>query len=359
MMDMIKRIITKRSAKTGAPPGTLIHVGERKMENPRITVIDYNEKIFDEKQIEEVEECIPFKNRPTITWVNVDGLHDVSIIEKLGKCFNFHPLLLEDILSTEQRPKMADFGDYIFIIMKMLRYDASIDKIISEQVSVILGPSFVISFQEADNGDVFDLVRDRIRKGKGKIRKMGADYLAYTLMDAIVDQYFIIMEKVGEKFGGIEEDLVYNPTKERFRIAHELKRDVLLLRRYIWPLREVISGLERSESPLIKNPTKIYLRDVYEHAIQVIDTIEIFREMTASMLEVSLSSISNNMNEVMKVLTLIATIFMPLTFIAGVYGMNFRYMPELEMLWGYEMVWAIMISVVIIMLAYFRKRKWI
>ena len=352
------RVITKRSKKAGLPPGTLIHIGEKKAEKVRIRILDYDESQFEEKEAKTVEECFPFKDTPTITWINIDGIHEVEIIEKIGKHFGFHPLLLEDILNTEQRPKMEDHEDYIFIVVKMLYYDEEEHEIEAEQVSIILGSNFVISFQEKED-DVFNFVRDRIRNGKGRIRKAGADFLAYALVDAIVDHYFVIMEKIGEEIEVMEEELVTNPSPETLQAIHNLKREMISLRKSVWPVREVISGLERAESPLIHESTCIYLRDVYDHTIQVMDSIETSRDMVSGMLDIYLSSVSNKMNEVMKVLTIIATIFIPLTFIAGIYGMNFQYMPELQSKWGYPLVWLVMIAVLSSMIVYFKRKRWL
>jgi len=350
--------VKKRSTKTGLPPGVLIHIGEKKVELAKINILDYDENQFEEKEARTIEECFPFKDKPTITWMNIDGLHQVDIIEKIGKNFDFHPLLLEDILNTEQRPKIEDFETHIYIVLKMIYYDDITNEIISEQVSIIFGQNFVISFQEKE-GDVFNSIRERIRTGKGRIRKMGADYLAYSLIDAIVDSYFIILEKLGENIEDVEETMIANPTPETLHAIHRLKRKMISLRKSVWPLREVVSALERSDSSLIQEPTRIYLKDVYDHTIQVIDTVETFRDVLSGMLDVYLSSISNKMNEIMKVLTIIATIFIPLTFIAGVYGMNFEYMPELKWRWGYSVVWFVMLIIGISMLVYFRKKKWL
>ena len=352
------KLIKKRSKKAGLPPGTLVHIGEKKSETPKITIMDYDESSFQEKEIKTIEECLLFKDKPTVTWINVDGLHQVEILEKIGECYGFHPLVLEDILNTDQRPKMEDYGDYIYIVLKMLDQGNKNNEIVMEQISLILGPNFVISFQEKE-GDVFDPIRERIRNDKGRIRKMGADYLAYALLDSIVDNYFVILEKLGEKIEFLEEKLVTRPTPETLQTIHHLKREMIFLRKAVWPLREVISGLERNESSLIKESTKIYLRDIYDHTIQTIDTIETFRDMVSGMLDIYLSSVSNRLNSVMKVLTIIATIFMPLTFLAGIYGMNFKYMPELEWRWGYPVIWLIMIGIGFFMLLYFRKKKWL
>jgi magnesium transporter len=352
------RLIKKRSKKTGLPPGTLVHIGEKKIEKARITIVDYDETQFEEKEAKTIEECFPFKDKPTITWINIDGIHQVEIIEKLGKHFDIHPLVLEDIANTEQRSKMEDFNDYIFLVLKMLYFEEEENEIKSEQVSFILGSNYVLSFQERE-GDVFNPVRERVKNSKGRVRKMGADYLVYTLIDAIVDNYFIILEKLGEKIEDLEDELVDRPRQETLQVLHYLKREMVFLRKSVWPLREAISGLQREESPLIMDSTKIYLRDVYDHTIQVIDAVETFRDMLSGMLDIYLSSISNRMNQIMKVLTIIATIFIPLTFIAGIYGMNFKYMPELEWRWGYFIVLGIMTIIAIWMLIYFRRKRWL
>ena len=350
------KLVKRRSVKTGLPPGTLVHIGERKTEKTRITIMDYDETQFEEKQAKTIEECFPFKDKPTVTWINIDGIHQVEIIEKLGSHFGLHPLLLEDILNTEQRPKMEDFGDYIFVVLKMLYYDEA--EIEAEQVSLVLGSNFVISLQERE-GDVFDPIRERIRKNKGRIRKAGADYLAYALLDAIVDNCFLILEKIGERIEDTEQQLATNPTPETLQLIRKLKKGMIFLRKAIWPLREVVSGLERCESVLIHESTGAYLRDVYDHTIQVIDTVESFRDMVSGMLDIYLSSISNKMNEVMKVLTIFAAIFIPLTFVAGIYGMNFQFMPELGWQWGYPMILIVMASIAAGMLVYFRRKRWL
>ncbi len=352
------KFIKKRSKKAGLPPGTLVHIGERKTEKIKITIMDYDETQFQVRETETLEECYPFKDRPTIIWINIDGIHEIETLEKLGDCFGLHPLTLEDILNTDQRPKIEDYGEYIFIVLKMLYPDDETGEILAEQVSLVLGKNFVISFQERE-GDIFNSVRERIRSGKGRIRKMGADYLVYSLLDSIVDNYFIILEKLGERIELLEEKLIINPVPETINLIHKLKREMIFLRRSVWPLREVIGSIERGESSLIKGSTNIYLRDVYDHTIQVIDTIETFRDILSGMLDIYLSSVSNRLNAVMKVLTIIATIFMPLTFIAGIYGMNFKYMPELEWRLGYPVILLTMVSIGVLMLVSFRKKKWL
>ena len=352
------KLFRKTSKKAGLSPGTLVHDGDKKVEKAKITIIDYDATQFQEKEVETIEECFPFRDTPTVTWINIDGLHEVGIIEKIGKHFSIHPLILEDILHTGQRPKMEDFEDYIFLVVKMFYYDEKDDEIKMEQVSLLLGSNFVISFQERE-GDIFDPIRERIRNHKGRIRMMKADYLGYALLDTIVDNYFIILEKVGEDIENMEEELVTRPTPETLQTIHNLKRELIVLRKSIWPLREVVNSLERGESPLINEATGVYLRDVYDHTIQVIDTIETFRDMVSGMLDIYLSSISNKMNEVMKVLTIIATIFIPLTFVAGIYGMNFEFMPELKWHWGYFAALLVMAAVAVFLVFYFRRKRWL
>jgi magnesium transporter len=348
----------KRSEKAGLSPGTLMHVGEKKTDKTRITVIDYDAAGFIEKGVALVEECFPFKETATVTWINVDGVHDPSVIEKLGGRFDIHPLVLEDIMTTTQRPKTEDLGGAIFVVLRMIEYDEKCSEMTADQLSLILGPNYVLSFQETP-GDCFDSVRERIRGGKGRIRKVGPDYLAYALIDAVVDNYFFVLERIGEKIDDLEERLIAEPRRELLHEIHALKRDMIELRKSVWPLREVASGLERLESPLIRKSTGVFLRDVYDHVIQVIDTIESFREILTSMVETYLSSISNRMNEVMKVLTIISTIFIPITFLVGLYGMNFKFMPEIGWRWGYAFVWALIVGSVAGMFVFFRKKKWL
>lgn len=354
----MSRLVRRRGKKIGLPPGTPVFVGEKKIEEAKISILDYDETQFQEKEAKTIEECFPFRETPTVTWINIDGVHNVDIIEKIGSHFDLHPLIMEDIVHTEQRPKMEDFGHYIFIVLKMLYYDDGENEVKGEQVSLILGERFVISFQEKE-GDIFDPIRDRIRNAKGRVRKMGADYLAYLLLDAVVDHYFTILEKLGERIEEIEERLLTDPRPETLQEIHKLKREMIFLRRSVWPLRELISGLERVESSLFKKATRIYLRDIYDHTIQVIDTVETYRDMLSGMHDTYLSSLSNRMNEVMKVLTIIATIFIPLTFIAGVYGMNFEFMPELKWHGAYFAVWSIIVAVAVTMVVFFKKKKWL
>lgn len=347
-----------KAKRAGLPPGTLIYSGEKKAEKVRIKLIDYDGSQLEEKEVETVEECFPFKDTPTVTWINIDGVHNIEYIDKLGKHFDLHPLILEDIVNTQQRPKMEDSDNYIFIVLRMLQSDNVANGIKSEQISIILGYNFVISFQESE-GDVFEPVRERLRQGKGRIRKMGTDYLSYALVDAIVDNYFLILEKFGEIIENIEDKLMQAPTHDILHTIHHLKGETISLRKSVWPLREVVNGLQKTEATLIQEHTKIYFRDVYDHTIQVIDTIESFRDMISGILDIYLSSVSNHMNEVMKVLTIFAAIFIPLTFIAGIYGMNFSFMPELSWHWGYPIVLTVMTLIAFFLLFYFKRKRWL
>lgn len=340
----------------GAPPGTIVYYGEDRTDKVRITLIEYNETGFIEKDFYDLDECVNHVNPAMVKWINVDGIHDVKLIERIGKYFNIHPLTLEDIVNTHQRPKFEDYDNYVVSIMKMIYYDSELR---SEQLTVVLTEGLVISFQEVYGGDAFDLIRQRIRQGKGRIRKMGADYLAYSLHDAVVDCYFNILEKIGDKIELLEEELITEPTKETLQQLHHMKREMIFVRKAVWPMRELINNMERSETELIKSSTDIYMRDVHDHTIRVIDTVETYRDLLSGMMDIYLSSVSNKMNEVMKVLTIITTIFVPVTFIAGVYGMNFDYMPELHTRWGYPVTWAVMLVIIVLLMIYFRRKKWL
>ncbi|MBN1808593.1 MAG: magnesium/cobalt transporter CorA [Planctomycetes bacterium] len=349
-------IFGKRKKPAGLPPGSMVFTGDRKQEKVRITVIDYTEGTLEEKEAAGISDCRVFRDKPSVTWINIDGLHDTSVLETLGKDYDIHPLILEDIVHVDQRPKMEDLGEYIFIVCKMIYTEEG--QVVSEQVSLILGPNYVISFQER-TGDVFDPIRERIRNDKGRVRKLGADYLAYSLLDAIIDNYFTLLEGVGEKLEDLEEKIVLDPEPRTLQTLHGHKNDMVHMRRSLWPMRELVNGLERTDSKLIRKSTHIYLRDIYEHTVQVIDSMETFRDMMSSLQDLYLSSLSNRMNEVMKVLTIIATIFIPLTFIAGIYGMNFEYMPELGHPMAYPGVLVAMGLVALVMVMYFRRKKWL
>ena len=351
------RISKRRMKKVGLPSETLMYTGDQALGKIDITLIDYDEQTFEERPVQP-DECVVYKNKPTATWINVDGVHNPPALEKLGECFGLHRLVTEDILSVVQRPKVEDFGDYLYIVVKMLTYDEKAKKVVPEQVSLIVGQNYLLSFQEGVAGDVFHLIRDRLRTGRGKIRKLGVDYLAYSLLDAVVDGYFVSLEKLGDRIDLLEEELISRPGRTSMEKLYHLRRELLFLHKAVWPLREVISSLVRRESPLIRETTVPYLRDVYDHVVQAIDSVEIYREMLTEMLEIHLTGVSNRLSEVMKVLTAISLIFMPLTFIAGVYGMNFKYMPELEWRFGYLLAWLVMGGIGVGMFFYFRRKKW-
>ncbi|MGH8507832.1 MAG: magnesium/cobalt transporter CorA [Gammaproteobacteria bacterium] len=358
MRHRLKRLIARRSPKAGLAPGTLVHIGERTREVTRTSILDFDELALRELEVHAASECRAFKDSPNTSWINVDSVHDVELLREFGQDFGLHPLVLEDIVNTDQRPKLEDYGEYLYIVVKMLSNNGG--SLAVEQVSLVLGASWVLSFQERGKpGDVFDPIRVRIRSGAGKIRKRGADFLAYSLIDAIVDNYFVILERVGDRIEAIEEDLLTNPIPATLTAIHHLRREMIFLRRSVWPLREMLSTLQRGESKLVQQGTQVYLRDVYDHTIQVIDTVESLRDVLQGMLEIYLSSVNQRMTEVMKVLTVIATVFIPLTFIVGVYGMNFEYFPELKWRWGYPALWGIMVGIGVLMLIFFKRRKWI
>ena len=344
--------------KAGQSPGTLMYVGESKEEKVKIKIVDYNQSNLIEKEVGSIEDCLSFRTKDSVAWINITGIHDITIIEALGKQFNLHPLLLEDVVNTEQRPKMDDYEDYLFIVLKMLYTEKNSKRIQHEQLSLILMPGVVISLQEFEE-DVFDPVRERIRKAKGRIRTSGADYLMYALIDTIVDHYFHLFEEIGEQVEALQEEVITDPQPKTLHQIQNLKREMIFLRKSVWPLREIISALVRGESGLVREDVILYLRDVYDHTIQVIDTVETYRDMLSGMLDIYLSSVSNKMNEVMKVLTIIATIFIPLTFLAGLYGMNFKNMPELEIKWAYPALLVIMITIIVFMVFWFKRKKWL
>ena len=350
------KLVQKRSRKTGLPPGTLVHIGEKKTDKVTITVFSYAGVRCDEYQVLSLDELAPPADE-SVTWVNVSGVHKMDILESCGKQFQLHSLLLEDIANTDQRPKLDDYETCLFLVLKMLSVTERQD-IVVEQVSLVFGRNFVLSFQE--NGtDVFTPVRDRLRGGKGRLRQSGADYLFYALVDAIVDQYFAVVEALGEKIEELQDLVVSDPKPETLHKIHALKRQLLFLRRAVWPLREVTNNLSRSECPFLQESTKVFFRDVYDHVVQIVDTIETLREMVSTSLDIYLSGISYRLNAVMKVLTIITTIFMPLTFIVGIYGMNFEHMPELKWEWGYPLVVGVMVMIAIAMLGFFIRKRWI
>ena len=354
----MSRRIARKAQKLGQAPGTLVHVGERKVERVRLRVIDYDAGRLEERELEGAEEAFPLRDSATVSWLNVDGLHDVELIRRIGDHFGLHPLVLEDVVNTSQRPKAEEHEDYLFLVLRMLTWDAARSSAVDEQFSIVLGGSWVLTFQER-YGDVFDPLRERLRAGKGRARGRGADYLAYAVIDSVVDHYFSVLERLGDRVDALEEEVVTEPDPETLRGVYALRRDLLFVRRSVWPAREVLSSLLREEGTFWRPETRPFLRDVYDHTVQVIDTAETFRDVTGGLLDTYLSSVSNRMNEVMKVLTIMATIFIPLTFIAGIYGMNFERMPELGWRWGYPTALALMAVVAAGMLVYFRRKDWL
>lgn len=347
------------SRKYGLSPGSLVYTGDKHAHEPvTITLIDYNAEYMAEETDISFEACEKYIRAHSVTWINITGVHNPEIIERIGLAFDLHPLSLEDVLNTGGRPKLDDYEDYLFIVLKMIDRSADAGKIEHEHVCLIIREGLVISFQE-HAGDVFGPVRQRIRKGKGRIRKSGADYLAYALMDMIVDHYFLVLEGFGEEMDTIQDAVLSNPEPLVLDTVHTLRRELIYIRKSVWPVREIVASMLRLESPLISRETQIYLRDVYDHTVQVAETVEMFREVLSSALDIYLSSVNNRMSGVMKVLTVIATIFIPLTFIAGVYGMNFVHMPELEWRYAYPAVWGIFILAAGGMVAWFRYRKWL
>ena len=336
----------------------MVHVGERRAETIRIRVIDYDADHIDEKELKAIEECVSYKDENTVTWINVHGLHQVDIIEKVGQSFELHPLVLEDIVNTDQRPKIEDYEGYIFIVTKMIFYDDAAKQIRVEQFSLILGTTYIISFQELAQ-NAFGSIRKRLLIEQSRLRRSGPDYLAYALIDLIVDNYFLVLEKISEDVEGLEEAIIHNPTPEISQNLNRLKKGLVFLRKSVWPLREVISAMQRVETGVINEKTDPYLRDLYDHTIQVIDSIETLRDIVSGMLNVYLATVSNRMNEIMKFLTMMATVFIPITFLAGIYGMNFKYMPELEWKWGYPAILSLVGGIVLLMVAFFKRKKWL
>lgn len=338
-------------------PGALVHVGDRLADVVRLWILDYDGTLLEEKDPASLEECFAIHRPETVTWIHMSGLHQPGVVEALGKHFNIHPLVLEDILNADHRPKIEDYEECLFLVIKNVSRQPDSREIDVEQISVVVGDNFVISFQESDR-DIFEPVKKRIRNRMGRIRRRGADYLAYTLVDTVIDGYFHVLEDVEETIEAIEDTLISETDGDTLEAIHRLKREILFLRKNILPLWDITNRLEKEDTPFIDESTRIYIRDLNDHMTQIRETVEIFREMTTGLLDLYHSGVSNRMNEVMKVLTIISTIFIPLGFIAGIYGMNFKYMPELELKWGYAAVWCLILVVGVSMLVLFKRRKW-
>ncbi len=354
MLKLIKKI----SRKAGLPPGELVHVGEKKVDAVRITLMKYNRDSLEEETISKTD-MLPAKiDDAMVNWVTVHGLHQVEIIGEIGKHFAIHSLLLEDIVNTGHRPKIDYSPEYLFFLVNAFQYSKDNGDIKSEQISIILKPDTVLTFVEG-NDDIFNIIKARIRESRGRIREEGADYLAYVILDTIVDHYFVAIDMMNEMIENLEEELIASPTPGTLQAINLYKREIISMRKAMWPLREILSSLFREKTGFIQDSTIPYLKDVYDHIIQVIDIISSIQDMLSGMLDIYLSSLSNRMNEIMKVLTIIATIFIPLTFLAGLYGMNFKYMPELELRNGYFIVVSVMALIGLSMVLYFRRKKWL
>jgi magnesium transporter len=352
-----RKCMKNRSRKIGAAPGTLVHIGREREGGTSIEVIEYDAAHLEKRQFSSLAQC-PVETPPgKVLWINVDGVSQVEVLREFGSCYGIHPLVLEDILATDQRPKAEEYGDYLYVVLKMIGIEG--EEIRSEQVSLVLGGNYLISFQEGLAGDVFGPVRSRLDNEKARLRTAGGDFLLHALLDIIVDNYFMVLERLGDRIEDLEDELVANPTAATVHEIYRLKREMLFLHKAVWPLREVVGSLQRRDSALIQDSTVIYLRDLYDHTVQVLDTLETLRETVSGMLDIYLSSVSNRLNEVMKVLTIIATIFMPLSFIVGLYGMNFKFIPEYDWRYGYPAVLLLMACIAGGMLIYFRRKKWL
>ncbi len=353
----MSRQLQKMKNRIGLAPGSLVHIGTKKAEETRISLIDYDTAEIREKKFDSIKKVFQFFHSENPSWINIDGLHDLELFSELSEELKLHPLLMEDILDTGQKPKLETYDNHLLIIIKMITWKADEKRIDFEQVSFVLGKNYLLSFQE-HQGDVFEHVRQRLRTEHSRVRKMGTDYLLYSLLDAVIDSYFLMLSNVGDQIEELEEELIKNPSDDILSTIHHLKRDVLFLRKSVWHLRSVISNLNREDFEYITPELQTYLRDLHDNTIQVMDTIETYREIISGMLDIYLSSLSNRMNQVMKVLTIFAAIFIPLTFVAGVYGMNFQYMPELAIKWAYPLWWFIVIAITSGMVYYFKKKKW-
>lgn len=342
----------------GQAPGTIIYVGDKESSELYIDAFDYDETYFEEKELRTIEDTFPIIDSTPTTWININGLNHVEAIEKIGRYCKLHPLLLEDIANTQQRPKLDDYENHLFVVLKMLYFNTE-GQLHIEHLSFVLGEGYVLSFQEAE-GDVFDSIRNRIRNGKGRVRTLGADYLLYALMDAVVDHYFNLIEVLGEKIESLEDSLfVSQPHNDITYEIQGLKKDILKIRRAVFPLRDVVNRMEKSEHKLVTEKTPYYLRDLYDHIVQVSENVEIYRDMIWGLMDMYMTTLSNKMNEVMKVLTIIASIFIPLTFLAGIYGMNFEHIPELKFRYGYFILWGIMALIFMGLLLFFKRKRWL
>ncbi len=337
----LKKSRARRSQKAGMPPGSLVAVGEAKIEKLSITLLEFSAAQVIEKCFDSIADAQAYQSRLPTLWLNVYGLPDAEVMNEIGRRFNLHPLVLEDILNTDQRPKVDDYGDYLYIVARYFDYDTKTMSVSSDQISLVLGKNFVLTFQERPTGS-FDPVRERLRQDRGQIRHHGADHLAYALLDALVDRYFLVLEQIDEKTEMLEDELMRQATPNILHTLHQLKRETLTLRRAVWPLREVIATLIRNEGSFFQPETTPYLRDIYDHTVHAIESLEAIRDLIAGMLDIYLSSISNRLNREMHVLTVVALVFMPATLLSGIFGMNFRSMPLLDNPQGFYLVIGLM-----------------
>lgn len=348
----------ERRTKAGQLPGTLIHTGETIVQEPVIMIIDFNQLEWAEQKQVTWDDCIPLDRTDIVRWIHIQGVHDIELIQKIGTNFKIHPLMLEDIVHTQQRPKVELLSESIFVILRAFEYNNEDKTLDSEQLSFLFGNHYLISFQESDK-PIFEQIKKRISNNLGKIRKGDSDYLTYSLFDLVTDNYFVILDELSERIEVLEDEVIENPTNETLQELHSLKRNVITLRRNIWPIRDITSKLLRESSSLIAPTTQFHLRDLNDHAIQINDLLETYRETLTGIMDIYLSRVSNRMNEVMKVLTVISTIFIPLTLIASLYGMNFKVMPELDFPWSYPILLLVMTFLGISLTFYFRQKKWI
>jgi magnesium transporter len=350
-MKLFRRVIRH----VGSSPGSVIPSVEPREEPIRIQVLDWTETSFEEKSVT-LEECLKYTDPSTLTWINISGIHEPKVIETIGEHFGLHVLVQEDIVHADQRPKIEDHEDHLFLILKMYRFENH--HLDEEQISMILGEGFLITFQEKE-GDVFEAVRQRAKRGKGRLRKLGSDYLAFALMDTIIDHYFLVIEKLGSQIEDLSEELLENPSSSHAREIFQYTTQISRIRRSIWPTRDITVTIQKLESRLIHKKTLLFFRDANDHLMKAADLAETFLDVGSGLINLHMSSLSNHMNQIMKVLTIMASIFIPLTFIAGIYGMNFDYMPELHWRMGYAAVLLVMLLVFIVMLIYFKKKKWL
>lgn len=347
-----------RKRKTGLPPGSLIHVGDIKIARPEISLMEYDAAQLLERKFQSIDELRHYQSSKSTLWLNVYGLHEPDVLADIGRRFNLHPLVMEDVLHTEQRPKVDDYGDYLYLVTHFFAYDPETMRLSSDQVSIVIGRNFVLTFQERPTG-CFDPIRERLRSDKGQIRKYAADYLAYSLLDAVVDRYFVVLDQLSERIESLEDDVVERVSPGIMRMIHHFKRETLALRRAVWPLRDVLNTLQRGDAHFFTAETLIYLRDVYDHTVHIIESLEATRDLVAGLLDIYLSSVSNRVNLEVRVLTVITTIFMPATLISGIFGMNFHSMPLLDLHDGFFLALGLMFVVALVMAVVFWRRRWL